>query len=90
MKSTAATVTVENRLGLHARPASMLVQKAQSFRSEIQIVRDGNAVNCKSLLELLTLAAGNGTKLQVIASGEDAERAIDTITGLFSDKFGEE
>ncbi|MBO5762243.1 MAG: HPr family phosphocarrier protein [Lentisphaeria bacterium] len=90
MKSSTATVTVENRLGLHARPASMLVQKANTFRSEIRIIRDGNEVNCKSLLELLTLAAGNGTMLQVIASGEDADSAIHSITGLFSDKFGEE
>ncbi|MBQ4106048.1 MAG: HPr family phosphocarrier protein [Lentisphaeria bacterium] len=90
MKNTVCEVQVSNRLGLHARPAMMLVQEANRFASSIAIRKDRTTVDCRSILDLLTIAAPQGTTLQLIISGSDAEEAAAAITGIFDNKFGEE
>ncbi len=83
-------VTIQNRNGLHARPAAMLVKVSSRFRAEIWVEKDGERVNGKSIMGLMMLAAGKGSKLQVIAEGPDADRAIVEIEALVASKFGEE
>ena len=91
MKRFELDVMVANRLGLHARPAAALVRQANSFKSNVMLVKDGEEVNCKSVLSLMMLAAGEGTRLRVLAEGdEDAEDAAKAIAQLFSERFGEE
>lgn len=82
-------VSVINPMGLHARPAALLVKAANAFQSEIRIEKDGEQVDCKSLLSLLMLAAGNGSHLRLQVSGDDAEPALAAIKKLFDDGFGE-
>lgn len=90
MKHIEVSVKVENTLGLHARPASMLVRKANSFQSEITLTGASGSGNCKSVLDLLMLAAGRDTVLKLTAEGTDAEEAVREIAGMFRNKFGEE
>lgn len=82
-------VVVANQLGLHARPAGALAQLAQKFSSDISLECDGQTVDAKSILDLLTLAAAQGTRLDLRARGEDAESALDQIEKLFKERFGE-
>jgi len=82
-------VEICNRLGLHARAAARFVHTASSFRSSIQIKRDGQEVDGKSILGLLLLAATKGSSLQILANGEDAQEAVDALCALVSDRFGE-
>jgi phosphocarrier protein HPr len=81
------TVTVRNPQGLHARPADLVVRKATSYQSLILIGRDGELVDCKSILSLLTLGAAQGTELLISADGDDAEEALDSIAQLFDAGF---
>ena len=81
------TVTVRNPQGLHARPADLLVRMASSYQSSISIGRDGELVDCKSILSLLTLGAAQGTVLTVSADGSDADDALKAITELFEAGF---
>jgi phosphocarrier protein len=81
--------TVTNSLGLHARPAAQLVQAANRYRAEIAIVKDGARVNAKSIMGVLTLAAGKGSQLVVCAEGEDAEAALACLAELIQAGFGE-
>lgn len=90
MKRIEVDVKVQNALGLHARPASMLVRTANTFQSSITLVHPSGSGNCKSVLDLLMLAAGHDTTLKLIAEGKDAEAAVQAISGLFQNKFGEE
>lgn len=83
-------VTVPNRLGIHARPAALLVRKASGFRSEITICLGEDEVNGKSIMGVMTLAAGKGTEILVRASGIDEEEALEVICKLISSGFGEE
>lgn len=83
------TVTVLNPQGLHARPADMLVRLANRYRSEIQIGKAGQFVDCKSILSVLTLGATHGTELTVSADGDDAVDALESIHGLFESRFEE-
>lgn len=81
---------VENESGLHARPSSSLVKKANEFQSHIEVsTEDGSAVDCKSMLGLMLLGAGKGTKLKITAEGDDATAAIYALGSLFKNKFGE-
>jgi phosphotransferase system HPr (HPr) family protein len=77
------TVTVRNPQGLHARPADLLVRMASKFDSTILIGKDGELVDCKSILSLLTLGAGQGTELSITADGADATEALESIVQLF-------
>jgi phosphocarrier protein len=91
-ESTAATreVTVTNRLGVHARPAAMFVKAANKFASDITVEKDGEQVNGKSIMGLMMLAAGLGSKLIISAEGPDAEAAVRELESLFQRKFDEE
>ncbi|WP_309474808.1 HPr family phosphocarrier protein [Dissulfurirhabdus thermomarina] len=82
-------MTISNRLGLHARPAARFARMASGFRSRVWLVRDGEAVDGKSILEVLTLACPKGTRLIIRASGPDAQLAVDTLCQLVTDSFGE-
>lgn len=82
-------VTLGNRLGLHARAASRLVQTAARFDARVQLVRDGQRVNAKSIMGVLMLAAPCGTELVIEADGDDAEAAADALAELVANRFGE-
>ncbi|HEX6200219.1 MAG TPA: HPr family phosphocarrier protein [Thermoanaerobaculia bacterium] len=83
-------VEIVNRLGLHARAAAKLVHLAGSFRSGVTLVQDGDEVDAKSILGILLLAAGQGSRLAVRCDGPDEEEAMAAITGLIAGRFGEE
>ncbi|HEU4436770.1 MAG TPA: HPr family phosphocarrier protein [candidate division Zixibacteria bacterium] len=83
-------ITVVNRLGLHARPAAQIVQKASQFKSEIKLSKDGLEVNAKSIMGVMMLAAEMGSTIIVIAEGPDEEAAAAAIASVFASKFGEE
>ena len=87
-----ATVRLTNTLGLHARAAAQLVRLANRFKSRIILTRLDSAVtaNAKSILSVLSIAASYGVELKITADGVDEQDAIDQITKLFADKFGEE
>ncbi|AUR52142.1 HPr family phosphocarrier protein [Aquella oligotrophica] len=82
-------IEVVNKLGLHARASSKLVQLANTFRSEIFIERNGRKANAKSIMSLMMLAASKGSQISIICSGEDEESALEEICQLFTDRFGE-
>ena len=83
-------VVVVNSLGLHARPAGILAQEAQSFNADINLICQDQVVDAKSILDILTLAAGQGCKLTIQAGGDDAETALDRLERLFKSRFGED
>ena len=83
-------VQVTNRLGLHARAAARFVQTASRYRSRITLGRDGRAMDGKSILGILLLAAAQGSTLVVTADGEDEEAAAAALTELIAGRFGEE
>ncbi|MBN2506907.1 MAG: HPr family phosphocarrier protein [Verrucomicrobia bacterium] len=83
-------MTVTNKLGIHARPASMFVKTANRFTSEIFVEKDGERVNGKSIMGLMMLAAGPGSKLVVHAEGSDASRALGELESLLNRKFDED
>ena len=80
------TVVIQNPQGLHARPASLFVNLAQRFHATIEVVKEENIVDGKSILSILTLAAPVGTKLTIRAEGEDAQSALDALVELI-DQF---
>ncbi len=82
-------VTVRNPQGLHARPADLLVRTASKFESNILIGMNGDVVDCKSILSLLTLGAAQGTELSLSAEGSDAAEALQSISDLFEAGFDE-
>lgn len=90
MQKLSRQVTVTNRQGLHARPADLIVRCAQQFEAEIEIVKEGNRVNGKSILEILMLAAEQGSLLMISARGNDAESALDALSDLFAQGFCDE
>lgn len=83
-------IEIINRLGLHARAAARLAATASEFEAEIAIGRDGHTVNAKSIMGLMMLAAASGTHLTIIAEGDDAEAALDALSKLVADRFGED
>ena len=82
-------VRIENRNGLHARPAAEIVKAASKFRSEVTIRRDDLEVNGKSIMGVMMLAAEYGTTIFLRADGDDAEQAIEAIAALVASRFGE-
>jgi len=84
-----STVTIVNKLGLHARAASRLVNCASGFAADIWISRGTREINAKSIMGVLTLAAGRGTELRLRADGSDEQAAIAAISALIADYFGE-
>ena len=83
-------ITIVNRLGLHARPAAMFVRIASRYRSEIWVSKEGEEVNGKSIMGLMMLAAGQGSKLHVRCEGPDAARAMADLEDLIKAKFNED
>jgi phosphocarrier protein len=83
-------IEVVNRLGLHARAAAKLVHLAGRFRSDVELVTNGEEVDAKSILGILLLAAGQGTRLTVRCHGPDEAEAIEQVTRLFAARFEEE
>lgn len=84
------TVTILNVLGLHVRPSAEFAGMASKFQSRVSVVKDGQAVNAKSSIDLLTLAAVAGTQLLLRAEGEDAGAAVEALVRLIESRFGEE
>lgn len=81
--------TINNKLGLHARPSAQLTQIAGRFKSEIYIARDARRVNAKSIMGVMMLAAGPGATVTVDADGPDEQAALDAIGMLITSRFGE-
>src|SRR5437762_7635863 len=83
-------ITVSNKLGIHARPAAMFVKTANRFACDIFVEKDGEKINGKSIMGLMMLAAGPGSKLIILANGADAHQAVAEIEALVKRKFDEE
>jgi len=83
-------ITIVNRLGLHARPAALFVKVASRFRAEVWVKKDNDEVNGKSIMGLMMLAAGQGSKLQIRCEGPDADRALEEVEALIQAKFNED
>lgn len=82
-------VTIVNKLGLHARAAAKLVKTASGYGAQVQLDKGGQVVNGKSIMGVMMLAASQGTELTLSADGEDEHAAMEAITALIADKFGE-
>jgi len=83
-------VTIQNRLGLHARPAMAFVDVANQFKCDIKVSKAGHSVDGKSIMQMMMLAATQGTVLQIEAKGPDAPQAADALKQLVDRKFDEE
>ena len=84
------TVEIVNRLGLHARAAAKLVTLAAKYSSEVQVSKDGRSVSGKSIMGVMMLAAAQGSRITLAASGENAVEAVDALAALVADRFGED
>ncbi|MBB5352168.1 phosphocarrier protein [Haloferula luteola] len=82
--------TIQNKLGIHARPAAQFVKTASRFTSEIRVEKDGEEVDGKSIMGLMMLAAGHGSVITVFAEGDDAQSAMDALADLVERKFEED
>ena len=83
------SVTIQNSVGLHARPATFFVQKANCYKSSIWVEKEDCRVNAKSLLGVLSLGISKGTDITLIADGQDENDAIDALSALVNSEFGE-
>jgi len=89
-KKASKEITIINRLGLHARPSAMFVKICSKYKADIWVEKDGEQVNGKSIMGLMMLAAGCGSKLNVTCTGQDAEKALQEIEGLIQRRFDED
>lgn len=89
-ESHEVNVTVINELGMHARAATQFVQLAAKFPCQVTVVKDGQAVNGKSIMGVLMLVAAKGARLTIRAEGADAEAAVAALVELVKDRFGED
>jgi phosphocarrier protein HPr len=89
MSKVVKKLEIKNKLGLHARAAAMLVQTVNKFDAQVSFSKDGQTADGRSIMGVLTLAATQGSKVQVEASGEEAERVIRAIEKLIDNKFNE-
>jgi phosphocarrier protein HPr len=83
------TVTISNRLGLHARASAKLTKLASSFASDVHMSRNGRRINAKSIMGVMMLAAGMGSEVEVEADGADEGMAVQAIVTLINERFGE-
>jgi phosphocarrier protein len=93
MPKAVRNILVQNSLGLHARPAMQFVDAANQFSSNIMVIKGGaepGEADGKSVMQMIILAAEQGTPLTITAEGDDAESAVATLAKLFDDKFGED
>ncbi|MGB9697944.1 MAG: HPr family phosphocarrier protein [Thermodesulfobacteriota bacterium] len=81
---------IKNKFGLHARPSASFVQTANRFRAEIKVEKDGQVADGKSIMDLMMLAAAQGTKITIKAQGDDALEALEALGTLIEGRFGEE
>jgi phosphocarrier protein len=82
-------ITIINRLGLHARASAKFVSLASEFSAEITLRRNGQQINGKSIMGIMMLAAAKGAELEICADGKDEKKAIEALTELVGDRFGE-
>jgi phosphocarrier protein HPr len=82
-------VEIVNKLGLHARASAKLTQVASTFQSEIWLSRNNRRVNAKSIMGVMMLAAGKGSRITIETEGADADDAMEALVGLIGDRFGE-
>jgi phosphocarrier protein len=82
-------MVIKNKVGLHARPASVFVREAGKYKSTITVIHGANQANAKSILNVLTLGANQGAEVRICAEGEDAEEALDALVALNDSNFGE-
>ncbi|MCH7228298.1 HPr family phosphocarrier protein [Haloferula sp. A504] len=82
--------TIQNKLGIHARPAAQFVKMASRFSAEIRVEKDGEEVDGKSIMGLMMLAAGHGSVITVAAEGDDADQALAALAELVERKFEED
>ncbi len=83
-------MTIQNKYGLHARPAMQFVDVANQFQSSVKVWSQDQSVDGKSIMQMMMLAATEGTCLRVVAEGDDAAAALDALEQLVNSKFGEE
>ncbi len=83
------TITVQNQVGLHARPATFFIQKSNEFKSSIWIEKDERRVNAKSLLGVLSLGITKGTEIKIVTDGVDEEEAINALEALIDSNFSD-
>ena len=84
-----ASITISNKLGLHARASAKLTKLAGTFQSDVFMTRNDRRVNAKSIMGVMMLAAGTGSVVELEVSGTDDQAALDALTALINDKFGE-
>jgi phosphocarrier protein len=89
MSKVIRRIEIKNKLGLHARAAALLVQTVNKFAAQVSLSKDGQTADARSIMGLLTLAAARGSKIQVEANGEDADRAVKAIERLIDSRFNE-
>ncbi len=82
-------VVINNQVGLHARPATFFIQKANEFKSTVWVEKEDRRVNAKSLLGVLSLGIVGGTKIRIIVDGPDEETALDALVALVESEFAE-
>ncbi len=82
-------VVVQNQVGLHARPATFFIQKANEFKSSVWVEKDERKVNAKSLLGVLSLGITKGTSIAILADGDDEQEAVTTLVNLIASNFTE-
>jgi len=85
-----ATLTIINKLGLHARASAKFVTLASSFKSDVTVSRNGQQANGKSIMGIMMLAAGKGTDIELQVDGEDEDGALQSLTDLVANRFGED
>ncbi len=85
-----ATATITNKRGLHARASAKIVEASARFQSQIEVLKDGTAVNGRSIMGLMMLAASIGSTIEITAEGPDAQEALTAMLALVEAKFGEE
>lgn len=83
-------VTIKNRAGIHARPAALLVQRANQYSSQILIKKGDNQINAKSIMGILALGASYNSVLELIVEGDDENQALEALVTLFNNRFEEE
>ena len=89
MKTIVEELVISNELGMHLRPAQQIVQTVLTFRCEVHFEKDGQRVNAKSIMGLLTLAAAKGARIRVVCKGDDAEEAAAAVRDVIESGFGE-
>lgn len=85
-----ATVTIQNKVGLHARPASLIMTVVNQYQSAVRMEKPGKAADLGSIIDVLKLQGGHGDRILITCEGEDEEACLAALTELFENKFGEE